>query len=115
MFEELKKFVYAGIGATAITREKVQAAFDEMVEKGKISSEEANQMVEEVVEKGKKDWEDTKKDIDQNIEEFMQRANIVTRKEHNALVERVAQLEGRIEELLHKQQDGGDVAGEEGE
>jgi polyhydroxyalkanoate synthesis regulator phasin len=48
MLDVIKKSIFAGIGALALTEEKVQEVIDEFVQKGQISQKEAESLVSEV-------------------------------------------------------------------
>ena len=47
----LKSVVYTGIGAAFLTKEKIEALKDDLVEQGKISQDEGKQFVDELVKK----------------------------------------------------------------
>lgn len=51
MRELLKSVVYTGIGAAFLTKEKIEALKDDLVERGKISQDEGKQFVDELVKK----------------------------------------------------------------
>jgi polyhydroxyalkanoate synthesis regulator phasin len=51
MKELLKSVVYTTIGAAFLTKEKIEALKDELVEQGKIKEDEGKQFVEELVKK----------------------------------------------------------------
>jgi len=51
MRELLKSVVYTGIGAAFLTKEKIEALKDDLVEQGKISQDEGKQFVDELVKK----------------------------------------------------------------
>jgi polyhydroxyalkanoate synthesis regulator phasin len=97
----LKKGVLAGIGAAIVTKESADRALNELVEKGRLSAEEARQTADRLVEEGRKELDKTKTDINVTVEDAMKKANLVTRSDLEALKAdldalrvRVALLEG---------------------
>ena len=58
MLELLKKGMFAGLGAAALTREKIREATRTLVEDGKISSDEAEKLAEDLVQSGEREWGD---------------------------------------------------------
>lgn len=93
MFEALKKTLLAGIGATVYTKEKVEAVLDELVKKGKISSEEAREMAEKIADDGRKEFDSVASRLEEAFDEMQRKANFATAKQLAALEARVALLE----------------------
>jgi polyhydroxyalkanoate synthesis regulator phasin len=93
MLDIIKKTILAGVGATVTTKEKVESVLHDFVEKGKISSEEAKEVADKIVADGRRELEEAKDTLSANFEEILRKANLVTRKELDALEERVSQLE----------------------
>jgi len=54
--ELLKKGLMAGIGAVALTTEKVQESVRKLVDEGKITTEEGEKLVQELVKSGERQW-----------------------------------------------------------
>ena len=98
MLDIIKKTILAGVGATVTTKEKVECVLNDLVEKGKISSEEAKQMADKIVADGRREFEDAKESLGASFEEMLHKANLVTRSELDALEERVSKLESPPED-----------------
>ena len=58
MIETIKKTVLAGIGAAAVTTEKAEKALNELVEKGKLSANDAKEAAKKIADEGKGDGAD---------------------------------------------------------
>ena len=99
MIELLKKTMFAGVGLAVVTKEKVLESLEELVEKGKLTQEEAADLSDKIVLEGKEQTEKAKVEASNLFTEMLQRANVVTRDQYDALAERVTKLEG----LLHKE------------
>lgn len=93
MKELLKNIVYTGIGAAFLTKEKIEALKDDLVNQGKISQDEGKQFVDELISKTDsiKDSLDLK--ISQIIEEKIKQLNIVTQDDFADLRRQVKELQ----------------------
>ena len=95
MFDFVKKAMFAGVGAAVITKDKVEKSLDEMVEKGKMSAQEAKDLSEKIIESGEKETEQAKNEATRLFTDMLNRAQVVTRDQFEALEKRVKELEGR--------------------
>ncbi len=93
MIDSIKKTLLAGFGAAVITKETVDTALREWIEKGKISPEEAKNFAERLVSTGENRWEKTKEDVSQKISDVLKTAPFARRSDLEALSVRVALLE----------------------
>ena len=99
MIEFVKKAMLAGVGLAVVTKDKVLESLDELVAKGKLTKEEAVEMSEKIVQEGSEQTEKAKLEAGKLFTEMLQRANLVTKDQYDALAARVIALEGR----LHKE------------
>ena len=95
MIDLIKKTVLAGIGATVITKEKIEVVLQDLVKQGKVSSDEAKAFATKIADEGRKEWEHTSKDLAERIRELLAKADFAHKSE-------VAQLERRIQLLEEK-------------
>jgi len=86
----------AGLGVAVVTKDKVLESLDELVEKGKLSKEEAAAMSEKIVEEGKNETEKAKVEASKLFNEMLSRANLVSKEKFEALAARVTDLEGKM-------------------
>jgi polyhydroxyalkanoate synthesis regulator phasin len=93
MIDLIKKTVLAGIGATVTTKEKIDGLLNEYVEKGKLSAHEAKSLADRIVEDGKQEFEQAKSDFSHLFNDFLKKANLVTRDEYAKLEKRLHALE----------------------
>ncbi len=96
MFELIKKSLLASLGAAVVTKERIQEATRTLVEDGKISAEEAEKLAEELVESGKHQLEETQSQFSDMVRTGLDRMDISSKKEFQALQERVERLEKRM-------------------
>ncbi len=88
----IKKFIMAGLGAAALTEEKVSKIVDELVKKGEISEQEGKGAVKGILGQ----VEDNKKFVEEKIQEHM---DIFLKKAKIATLADLEKLEKRIEKL----------------
>ena len=99
MIDLVKKTMMAGVGLAVVTQEKVKESLDDLVEKGKLSKEEASNITDKIIEDGKTQTEKAQSEIAGFFTEMLQKANLVTKDQYDALETRVKELEGK----LHKE------------
>jgi polyhydroxyalkanoate synthesis regulator phasin len=95
MFDFVKKAMFAGVGAAVITRDKVESSLQEMVDKGKMSTEEAQNLSKKIIEAGEKETEQAKDEATRLFTDMLNRAQVATSDQLEALEKRVRDLEGR--------------------
>jgi polyhydroxyalkanoate synthesis regulator phasin len=95
MIDTLRKTIYAGIGATVISAEKLNAVLNELVEKGKLSSKEARELAGKIADEGRKEFEADSDKLGKAFDEWMKKANFARQKDVEALQARVARLEAQ--------------------
>lgn len=91
--------MFAGVGLAVVTKEKVLESLEELVEKGKLTKEEAADLSDKIVLEGKEQTEKAKEEAGNLFTEMLKRANVVTKDQYDKLSARVTELEGR----LHKE------------
>ena len=99
MIESLKKTLYAGLGATVVTAEKIEAALQELVEKGKISADEAKATASRISQESKKEYEEAQSSLKEMFNELLERAPIASKREVEALQQRLDTLEKAVSKL----------------
>ncbi|NLX18766.1 MAG: hypothetical protein GXY53_05715, partial [Desulfobulbus sp.] len=92
MKEILKSFMYAGIGAAFMTKEKVEELKSELIAKGRMSQEEGKQFVDDLLRKSEKAKDQLDLWITKRVEDRVRQLNLATKDE-------IAELQRKIEEL----------------
>jgi polyhydroxyalkanoate synthesis regulator phasin len=93
MIDTVKKTLLAGLGAAIVTKDAVESALHDWIEKGKITPGEAKHFAEKLVQAGESQWEKSKDDVSQKISDLVEKAPFARRDELKALEARVALLE----------------------
>jgi len=98
MKEIIKNIVYTGIGAAFLTKEKIEALKDDLVQQGKMKEDEGREFVNDLVKKTAaiKDSLDLK--ITEIIEEKIKQFDIVTKDEFTGLQRQVKELQAVLNE-----------------
>lgn len=93
MIDLIKKAFYTGLGAIALTKEKIEELADELVEKGKLSESEVKKFVDDLFEKSETAKEQVKKQVEKITEDTFKKMKLVTKDDLKALEKR---LTGKI-------------------
>lgn len=97
MEESLKNLFYHGLGVVAITKDKLEKAVEELVQKGKMTQDEGRKFYEDLkAETGKagQEFRDTARDTSR---EWLEKTGIPSREEFDALKARVDALEAQLQ------------------
>lgn len=93
MIDIIKKTLLAGVGAAVITKDKVEAALDEFVKQGKVSSQEARQMADKIATDGRREFETLSQQLNDMIRDRFTRNDQKFQARIDALEARVTALE----------------------
>ncbi len=99
MIDTFQKLFLASIGATATTADAVKKTLDEMVEKGRISRDEAREMADKMLNQGKQEFEDAKTEANAFFKTMMHRFNVATHEDLSDLREKMTALEAQVAAL----------------
>jgi len=96
MTSVMQKTLLAALGAVDLSRDKIRQTVDYLVEKGKLSKQEAPKIIEDLLERGEREGEQLKK-------LFEELPWIATRKDTEALAKRLEAIEARLSALEGRQ------------
>jgi len=96
MRNEIKKGLFAGIGAVTLTRERLEQVIDKFVKDSKLDREEGRRLVDELVEAGERQWSGAEDRILETVKKGISSLDIGRRSEVQELRERVENLEKRL-------------------
>jgi len=99
MIEALKRTLYAGIGATVITAEKIESALQELVEKGRLSAEDAQSTAKKISEESKKEFEEAQASLKSLFDELLEKSPVLRKKDLDSIHQRLDALEKQIKDL----------------
>ncbi len=102
MIESLRKLGLLGIGAIAITEEKVKQVVNELVEKGEMNAEEGKTLVHELLAEKKKQMQDFDEKISKDVQNAIGKSKIASKDDVSRLEDKITGLEKTIQKLLEK-------------
>ena len=100
LFEAARKVLLAGMGAVALTQDEAEKFVDKLVERGEIARKDAKKLVREVAEKRGKRGRD---ELDKRVQDLLDRMNVPTKADIEALSEKIAALTEKVDELKKTQ------------
>jgi polyhydroxyalkanoate synthesis regulator phasin len=96
MRELAEEAILAGIGAVALTKDRAEELVGELAQKGKLTQDDARELVDEVVGRWRGDALRMSERAGATLNGFFRELGLVTRREHEELELRLAQLEHRL-------------------
>ncbi len=100
--ELIKKTILAGLGTAVVTRSKIKETMHNLVEQGKLSTEEAEKYSQELIEAGEKEFNELRQETLKNLQEFSAQLNLAKKDELQQLADKVQNLEKRMDLLQEK-------------
>jgi len=98
MLDIIKKSIYLGLGATTVTKDKIETLIDELVEKGQLTKDDKPKVVQDILHKIEKEEKEIKTKIDSTVKETMNKIGIVAKSDYDILLKRVEELEKKSAE-----------------
>lgn len=106
--ETTRKVLLAGVGAMALAQDEAESFVNRLVERGELAEKEGRQLIKDMMEKRKKKAEDTvektESELDARVERILQRMNIPTRNDINALSRQITAVSKKVDELKKAQE-----------
>ncbi|OFV82042.1 MAG: hypothetical protein A2W26_13875 [Acidobacteria bacterium RBG_16_64_8] len=102
----IERTFLVGMGAAALTKDRVQELVEEFVRRGQISGDEGRDMVERLVSRSRDEARSAFKRADSSLQTAYRDMGLVSKRELEDMELRVRQLEHRVQ-LLEKSADAG--------
>lgn len=99
MIDALKHTLYAGIGATLITAEKLEAGLQDLVKRGRLTAEEAKETARKISEESKKDFAEARSSLESVFDDLLKKSPVVRRQAFDELTKRLDLLEKEVSKL----------------
>ncbi|AEH60242.1 conserved hypothetical protein [Methanosalsum zhilinae DSM 4017] len=93
MRETFRKLGLIGIGAWALTEEKINELVKELVEKGEMTRDEGKQVVQDIIAERKSQKEEIEKKINERVHEIINQTDLATKDDIKRLELRIEALE----------------------
>lgn len=115
VFEVMRKLLLAGVGAFALSRDEAEAFINRLVERGELAQKDAQRLLDETMAKFRSAAQprvsqaehrvsDISTQVENNLEQFLNRLNIPSKRDIDELSAKIAQLSARVEELRRQQE-----------
>jgi|YNPNPStandDraft_1061719.scaffolds.fasta_scaffold03636_3 polyhydroxyalkanoate synthesis regulator phasin len=95
----VEKSLLLGLGVLTLTRDKVVKFVNSLVEEGEVRAEEAPGIVDRLVARGEEEREELRKMVREELEKARASLPFVSRKDIEALNQKIDQLALRLDEL----------------
>lgn len=99
LVEMVRKLMLATLGAAVIAQEEIEALINKLVERGEIAEKDGKKLMHEMMDKRKTKTADVTEELNKNINDVLQRMNIPTKADIDALGQKIAGLSKKIDEL----------------
>jgi len=96
MQDYLKKAVALGLGALAVTEEKVRETVEELVKKGEVSRKEASKVAQDLLKKLETGKKEVEKQVEAIVKVSLRKLDIPTRTELKRMESRLKKLESSV-------------------
>jgi poly(hydroxyalkanoate) granule-associated protein len=99
LFDVARKLLLAGVGAVALTQDEIEKLIDKLVERGEIAEKDGRKLVREAITRRRKKYKGVEDQVDRRAAEILDRLNVPTKADIQALSDRIAALSAKLDEL----------------
>lgn len=99
-FETSRKVLLAAIGAVALAQDEAEDFVARLVERGEIAERDARKLLREMTDKRRKN---TEGELDKRVETLLEKLNVPTKADIDALGHKITTLTHKIEDLKKAQ------------
>ncbi len=99
MIDAIRKVLLAGVGAAAFSVEKAEKVLGEMVEKGKLSADDAREAARKLADEGKREFEEASRTLETKLDATLSKLGRGQGARIEVLETQVAALALRVAEL----------------
>lgn len=95
----MKRWMIAGLGMAALTKDKVEELVQELVRAGEVDGEDSKQVALSILKQVEEQRDELRKMVDGQVKRVLAGAGVVLKEDFQALEERVRELEARLERV----------------
>ncbi len=99
LLEASRKVLLASIGAVALAQDEIEDFVEKLVERGEIAEKDGKKLVREVMDKRRKTTKNAEDEMSKRVEGVLDRMNVPTKADIEALSDKIATLTKKIDEL----------------
>lgn len=96
LFQAVRKVVLASIGAVGLAQDEAEDMVNRLVKRGEIAEKDARKLIREV---GEKRSHRAEKTVDKQMEKLLDRMNVPSKADIEALSQKIGELTAKVEEL----------------
>lgn len=96
MIDALRKTFLAGLGATVVTAEKVESVLADLVQRGRLSADEAREVAAKIASESKQEFTDARSNLGSLCDEVLGRANVAKKSDLAVIEARLAGIEAAV-------------------
>ncbi|MCL6629032.1 MAG: hypothetical protein K6U00_05470 [Armatimonadetes bacterium] len=102
MLDSVKRLLYFGIGAAALSADKARDLIDDLVKQGEMTAEEGKKIYEELISRGERERSELDNRIRGQVLQMLKDIGVADQAKITAIESRLEELERRIENLSAK-------------
>jgi poly(hydroxyalkanoate) granule-associated protein len=99
LLETARKVLLAGIGAVALAQEEIEEFVNKLIDRGEIAERDGRKLIDELMEKRRKKTREAEEELDDRVEDLLDRMNVPTKADIEALSAKIAILTKKVDEL----------------
>ena len=99
LLEAARRVLLAGAGAVALAQDEAEDLVNRLVERGEIAEKDGKKLMRDVMDKRRKGTEKAEKDLDGRVEELLHRMNVPTKADIEALSAKITELSKKVDAL----------------
>jgi len=99
MLATARKVLLAGIGVVALAQNEAEEFVNRLIERGEIAEKDGRKLLTDIFERRKKQVEDAETELESRIEEILNRMNIPSKADIDALSRKITNLTKKVDEL----------------
>lgn len=103
LLETVRRVLMAGVGAVVLAQEEIEEFVNKLIERGEIAEKDGRKLINEIVDKRKKKAQEStqsaQEEVDKRLDGLLDRLNIPTKGDIDALNAKVTELTNKVEDL----------------
>ena len=100
----IEKTLLVGLGAAALTKDRVQKVADEFIRRGQLSADDGRELVEDLASRSREEARSALRSADSSVQSVLREIGVASRRDLEDLEFRVKQVEHRLG-LLEREAD----------
>lgn len=99
LLEASRRLMLASIGAVALAQDELENLAQRLVERGQIAEQDSKRLVREIMDRRRRETERAEQQVEKGVEELLQRMNVPTKSDIEALSAKIEALSKKVDEL----------------